>query len=250
MKNSLLRTFWVVVTTIVLICIPQCSFASGGHGGGGGFHGGGGFGGGGFHGGGGFGGGGFHGGGGWHGFGGYGFRGGYGWHGRGYPGWGYGWGWGLGIGFGWGWGPYWGAYPYAYGYPYYYPSYSPYYPYYGPYSCPPGADSDCYRGQPEPHENPQRQNSSAPAQESSPGTSFLTANAPRVPTTLANYRTGTALFTAQRQEVRNVIQALQAMPPDARQRQIESGRYSNFSPEEQELLERVAQTPNVSASMR
>jgi hypothetical protein len=44
-----------------------------------------------------------------------------------------------------------------------------------------------------------------------------------------------------RQAVRNVAQALLAMPPDARLRQIESGRYRNFSPEEQELLNQVAQ---------
>ena len=44
-----------------------------------------------------------------------------------------------------------------------------------------------------------------------------------------------------RQAVRNVVHALLAMPPEARQRQIESGRYRNFSPEEQKLLNQVAQ---------
>jgi hypothetical protein len=31
------------------------------------------------------------------------------------------------------------------------------------------------------------------------------------------------------------------MPPEARRRQIESGRYRNFSPAEQQLLNQVAQ---------
>jgi hypothetical protein len=39
-----------------------------------------------------------------------------------------------------------------------------------------------------------------------------------------------------RPAVRNVIQALRAMPPEARQRQLNSGRYRNFSQEERELL--------------
>jgi hypothetical protein len=38
-----------------------------------------------------------------------------------------------------------------------------------------------------------------------------------------------------------VIQALLAMPPEARRRQVESRRYSNFSPQERELLNQVAQ---------
>jgi hypothetical protein len=54
---------------------------------------------------------------------------------------------------------------------------------------------------------------------------------------LLNYRQG----TVPRQEVRNVVQALLSRPPEARRRQIESGRYQNFSPEEQELLSQVAQ---------
>ena len=67
--------------------------------------------------------------------------------------------------------------------------------------------------------------------------------------TVSTYKTDTAsdaahyrlAFTMQelppaRKEVQNVILALRAMPPDARQRQIDSGRYTNFSPEEIELL--------------
>ena len=54
-----------------------------------------------------------------------------------------------------------------------------------------------------------------------------------------------------RREVRNAIRTLQAMPPAARQRQIESGIYSNFSPSEQLLLKNVSlssQTRTATAS--
>jgi hypothetical protein len=252
-KSNLLRLLFILVTSVVLICVPESSFAAGGHGGGGGgFHGGGG---GGFHGGG-FGGG-FHGGGfggyhagwggaGWHaGWGGYGWRGGwggYGWRGWGYPGWGV----GLGFGWGWGWGSYWAGYPYAYGYPYYYPYY-PSYPYYGPPAYAP-ADPDRYnRGNEDPSDNSQRQNSSYPGPKRSPSVNEIPS------TTLASHKTAgdtdSAKYwlsnyeqqTVPRQQVRNVIQALLAMPPEARRRQVESGRYRNFSPEEQELLNQVAQ---------
>ncbi len=245
-KSSLLRVLCVLVTSVVLICTPESSFAAGGHGGGGGgFHGGG-FGGG-FHGGG-F--GGYHGGwggAGWHGGGGYGWHG--GWGGYGWRGWGYpGWGWGVGVGFGWGWGSYWAAYPYAYGYPYYYPYY-PYYPYYGPDAYAP-ADPDRYSGgNQDPRDNSrQQQNSRYLRPERSTG-----VNDKIQTMTFVNQKTagdaGSANYwlsnyqqrTVPRQEVRNVMQALLAMPPEARRRQIESGRYRNFSPEEQELLNQVAQ---------
>jgi len=245
-QSSLLRVLCVLVTSVVLICTPESSFAAGGHGGGGGgFHGGGG----GFHGGGfggyhgGWGGAGWHGGYGWHGgWGGYGSRGwGYPGWGRGW-GWGYpGWGWGVGVGFGWGWGSYWASYPYAYSYPYYYPYY-PYYPYDGPDAYVP-ADPGRYSGG-----NSQQQNSRYLGPERSTG-----VNDKIQTMTFVNHKTaGDAGFanywlsndqqrTVPRQEVRNVMQALLAMPPEARRRQIESGRYRNFSPEEQELLNQVAQ---------
>jgi hypothetical protein len=232
-KSSLLRVLSILVTSVVLICTPELSFASGGHGGGG-FHGGGG---GGFHGGG-F--GGYRGG--WGGAGWHGGWGGYGWRG----GWGYpGWGWGVGFGFGWGWGSYWG-YPYAYGYPYYYPYY-PYYPYYGPNAYPPG-DPDRHGGSRDPRDNSEQQNSSYPGPQRSSGVydkipaTTLTSHRPvgdssSVKYWLANYQQG----TVPRQQVRNVVQALLAMPPEARRRQVESGRYRNFSPEEQDFLNQVAQ---------
>jgi hypothetical protein len=55
---------------------------------------------------------------------------------------------------------------------------------------------------------------------------------------LASYRSVDT--TDARQPVRNVIQALRAMPPDARAREIESGRYSNLSPDEQDLVRQAA----------
>ncbi len=244
-KSELLRVLCVLVTSVVLICTPESSFAAGGHGGGGG----------GFHGGG-FGGSrGAWGGSGWRGGWGGGWRGGWGggWRGGwGYPGWGRGWGWGYpgwgwGVGVGWGWGSYWGGYPYAYGYPYYYPYY-PYYPNYGPNGYAP-AYPDRYNGtSQDPHDNSQRQNLNYPAPERSPGVNDRTstvkfasrktaADSGSPDYWLTNYQQR----TVPRQQVRNVIQAFRAMPPEARRRQVESGRYRNFSPEEQELLSRAAQ---------
>jgi hypothetical protein len=43
--------------------------------------------------------------------------------------------------------------------------------------------------------------------------------------------------------VRNAIQSLRAMPPDARQRAIESGRFSQFSPQERQILNNTARLP-------
>jgi hypothetical protein len=42
--------------------------------------------------------------------------------------------------------------------------------------------------------------------------------------------------TALRPAVQNAMRALREMPPFARQREIETGRYSHFSPEEKKLL--------------
>ena len=44
-----------------------------------------------------------------------------------------------------------------------------------------------------------------------------------------------------RREVQNAIRTLQAMPPAARERQINSGVYGSFSPSEREMLKTVAQ---------
>ena len=47
----------------------------------------------------------------------------------------------------------------------------------------------------------------------------------------------------RRQAVKNAIQTLRAMPPDARQHEIESGRFSQFSPQERQVLNNAAHLP-------
>jgi len=61
----------------------------------------------------------------------------------------------------------------------------------------------------------------------------------------AHYRLAFAMqeIPPVRKEVQNVILALRAMPPDARQRQIDSGRYTNFSPEEIDLVRSSSHLP-------
>jgi hypothetical protein len=265
-KSSLLTALCLVVASIAIVCAPTQALAQhGGHGGGGGFHGGGGFRAGGGHT--------IYGGG--HYYGGY-HGGGYGWRSYwGYPRYGYGWGFGIGFS----WGPYWPAYGYAYGYgpgwgaPYnYYPCAYPYYPSSGcayaypyPYNGNGGGsaqDPDNGNGSgsaQDPggnsYDNASAKLSSLPAPENSPRAASVinvAASTRRVSTYKADADTGAAhyrlAFTMEelppaRKEVQNVILALQAMPPDARQRQIDSGRYRNFSPEEINLLRSGSQLP-------
>jgi phage-related protein len=47
----------------------------------------------------------------------------------------------------------------------------------------------------------------------------------------------------RRQAVRNAIETLRAMPPQTRQREIESARFSQFSPQERQVLNNAAQLP-------
>jgi hypothetical protein len=47
----------------------------------------------------------------------------------------------------------------------------------------------------------------------------------------------------RRQAVKNAIETLRAMPPQVRQREIESGRFSQFSPQERQVLNNAAQLP-------
>ena len=47
----------------------------------------------------------------------------------------------------------------------------------------------------------------------------------------------------RRRAVRNAIDTLRAMPPDARQRELNSGRFSQFSPQEQQILHGAARLP-------
>jgi hypothetical protein len=62
----------------------------------------------------------------------------------------------------------------------------------------------------------------------------------------AGYRPASAerQLPSMRPEVQNVIRALRAMPPQARQQQIDSGRYSNLSPQEMKLVRNAAGVPS------
>ena len=251
MKGSaLLKVLLLVIALIATVCTPSVASAQrGGHMGGGGFHGGGGYGG--FHGG-----NGFHGGvgypGGAHGWGGP-------WHGGywGYPGYGYGWGWGfgfgVGVGVGLGFGSYWSYpypyygyypdYPYApyYPYPYYYPSYPA--PYYYPNSYSP------YGGGAVDERSTMYARAAAPPQGSRDSTSFIAGRSSVLPAPryTSDRVTGypfqdpalRQLLPERRRAVQNVISTLRAMPPEASQRQIDSGRLQSFSPEERAIVKRA-----------
>jgi len=277
-KSNLPVILFATLVIALIMWAPQNVLAQrGGHGGGGGgFHGGGGMA---FHGGGG--GGGWHGGGGsWHGGGGYYHGGGYYGHGGGY-GWGGGYwgypGWSFSVGFNWG--PFWGGYGYpyyGYGYaPYYYPYYYPYaypYPYYVPATPAAPAAYTSAQNYSDYQDNyaVEQSPTPAPAYQNAPPAQYQqemqTAPAPSSPTiryasyaassphyaanaasrTSANVRP--AAYTSQqlpsvRPEVQNVIRALRAMPPAARQRQIDSGRYSNLTAAELEFVRRAANVP-------
>lgn len=171
----------------------------------------------------------------------------------------------------------WGVYPYFYGYapwwvapyPYYYP-----YEYCVPYDRYQDPDYDyprngrClpdYRHEDQCNDsspgNSEPKRESAPDQpsntDSSPDRNYLTRNSAEDdrsslhtvarPTAVATsfqvaHSTRPQLPSSNiRPAVANAIQALRAMPPDARQRQLESGRYANFSAEERELLNNASQ---------
>lgn len=252
-KFTLRIVVCVIAASVALGFSPPPTLAQrGGHGGGGGFHGGAG---GGFH-------AGvagrFHAAGGGHygytgGHGAYGWRGGYsGWHGGywGYPR--YGWGWGLGFGFGW---PYWGwgwGYPYGFGYsPWYYAPYR--------YYCPPGYT--CPRngnGDPPPANRSPKSGSnpsepwgppaSTPNEDrATPNVTTVASRAPilsteKINVTAISYRAANSITQQNsrlRPEVQSAMRALREMPPFARQREIETGRYRHFSPEDRELLRSV-----------
>jgi hypothetical protein len=239
-------------------------------GGGGGFHGGGGAA---FHGGGGFSGGGRSGFVGGRSFGGFrggrfGGRGGFGCCGRGF-GWGFGFGWPY---WGWGWGDPYGYYsPWYYapgpydGYPYYGPSDDPSgYP--DPYNGnddPPPADANA---RPLPNQNGPARPWRPPVPGGGANPNFSNSNAaavaPRGPVLSVDRMSGTpnsfraagsspahyttVRATAERAavrtdaplrpEVQKALQRLREMPPFAREREIETGRYSQFSAEEKQIL--------------
>jgi hypothetical protein len=47
----------------------------------------------------------------------------------------------------------------------------------------------------------------------------------------------------RRQAVKNAIETLRAMPPSARQREIDSGHFSQFSSQEREILSGASRLP-------
>ncbi len=280
-RPSILRVLFLSVVLVILGWSTGSVFAGAHGGGGGGFHGGGGGGfhggGGGFHGGGGWGGG-YHGGGygGWGGYHGGGYGGGYRGYGGGYGGyyggwrggWGYGGyccGWGFGIGFNFG--PSWGGYGYPYGYAYapYYPYY-PYYPsypyyaspyYYAPVGGSPGYSSPAPQNQAssDPQNYTQVEQSGAPAPRPVPPSNRLTLRDATYRPTTVSYVTASAPASrsgsawaerelpAMRPAVQNTIRALRAMPPYARQRQIDSGRYSDLTPREWKVVKYAVGLP-------
>lgn len=262
----------VVLVTLFAMPAPVVA-QRGGHGGGGGFHGGGGgfhgggSGYGGYHGGGGYsqayggnhggnyygghgvnyGHGGYYGGGHYYGHGGYynsryyGGRG-YGWGGGywGYPGYGWGWGFGISVSVG----SYWPVYPYDDGYVYappYYPYVYPY-PYYIPGNSPTNYPSSYAPSSNNGDDFASAQQASAPVQQRAPAPSGPKIQYASYAATSPSHsyaapgQSSTANSVMRqpvRPEVQIVIRALRGMPPGARQRQVDSGRYSNLS--EQEL---------------
>jgi hypothetical protein len=201
-------------------------------------------------------------------------RGSYGWgYGRGGRYWGrgygYGWGWGWGFGFGW---PYWGwGYPYGYYYnPWYYAP-NPY----NSYSHYPDPDPNNGDDDPPPAgpNAPPEPNQKVPIKSwglPSPGEDTANANyansnvaalAPRRPVisvdrigvTPSSFRTTRSIpdrsttkwaapqpDAALRPETQRALQRLREMPPFAREREIETGRYRQLSSEDKQILRTAA----------
>ena len=175
---------------------------------------------------------------------------------------------GIGFGIGFGWGSYWGSYPY-YGYyappyyPYYYPYAYPYpypYPNYAPAGDPPSNPVPPSQGSNYTPDNPPAQQyraptqpSSSPAYPSAAATNGVTireasytSSVPRYPAqpVTNNYRPASSparQLPPLRPEVQNVIRALRAMPPNARESQL--GRYGNLTPKELQIVRYAADLP-------
>src|SRR5262249_21841091 len=120
------------------------------------------------------------------------------------------------------------------------------------YTCPPNVNDDS------PPPNPSAKSGSNPAKPWRPPVSVsktnytsnvaaLTSRGPslspdRVTTTPIYYQvlhSTTRQNPQVRHEVQSAMRALREMPPFAREREIETGRYSHFSPEERELLRSI-----------
>ncbi|MBV9179696.1 MAG: hypothetical protein JO356_00160 [Acidobacteria bacterium] len=188
-----------------------------------------------------------------------------------YGGFGGGYGYNYGLTFNFGFLPFLGGYPYVYGYtpwlgvppPYYFPYDYPNYgaPYdrgndrFGKDPCLPDyRHEDRCKDSSSDNSRPKRE--SAPAlpsnQESAPNGTYVARESTdeyqtRVHSILKDttavsalrlaYAPGPQVSSIQiRRGVANAMQALRAMPPEARQRQLESNRYAHFSAQERQLL--------------
>jgi len=267
------RVLLAVLVFVLIVWAPQSVLAQRGHGGGGGgFHGGGGS----WHGGGGS----WHGGGGsWHGGG---WNGGGSWHGGsaswhgGHYGWGGGYwgspGWGFAVGFnfggfwgGWGfpWAPFYPVY-FLYPYPYFVPAIPASRLAFtsgqsaGAYTNPnsyavqqSSVPAEEFQGAPARQNPPALQSAPAPNSLNIRNASYASASphysSPSASGSSATVRPAvymTQLVPNLRPEVQNVIRALRAMPPAARQRQMDSGRYNNLTPAELQIVRRAANVPS------
>jgi hypothetical protein len=144
-------------------------------------------------------------------------------------------GWRFGPGFALGPYPFGPGYPFAYGpSPYWYgaPTWSaPHYPQRGPCDY---RYQDCgASGQPSPRRSLPSQSVNPPFPNPDLGEPVDIGQDTRA-TKLVAYRGPT------RREVQNALNALRRMPPSARKRWLASGRYTNFSLEEQQALRRVS----------
>jgi len=157
----------------------------------------------------------------------------------------YGWRFGLGFGS--------GPYTYAPGFPYGYGLF-PYWYGNGTWTAPPVYHpevSQCdYRY--ESYENCDTQQSpathSVPKQSLKPPSSNPDLEEPTDSDQDAARATNLVAYRRpMRREVQNALNALRRMPPSSRQRRIASGRYNNFSFEEQEVLRRISDDRPVSA---
>ena len=79
-----------------------------------------------------------------------------------------------------------------------------------------------------------------PGGQQEPGASIVSGN--RMTATPSSYHVANPTKqhgTALRPEVQHAMRELREMPPFAREREIETGRYSHYSPQEKQLLRSV-----------
>jgi hypothetical protein len=197
----------------------------------------------------------------------------HGWYGGywGYPyyGWGYpyyGFGWGISVGFAWSPYWYWPVDPYSYGYGYDYgyeygawtgsPDYQRNSSCDFRYSCSDQRMPDCDTSRPGPQA---RRSVPRPYVNSSAARPVISKPIPNPtvepppPIAVDDPRKMVLVDDSSplRRETQNAVRTLRGMPPAARQRWIDSGKYDRFSPEEQAVLKNISDehyTPMVTAT--